>query len=475
MNTKTVKNIREPLKKPRPLKTAPSLDQAKDTKDSLSAKARADLLSELEILNVRISNCDFDEVVTADISTMCALLKKYGEELDSAHKEALDRYFCTLRNVCREDRLDVLSRLKLLEIIETRAMHWKLNENICNYFNSRYIQLEEVNERQNMSGSVSPSVITNAQNQSFSNVNSGISLAPGEFLRSSGKFSKPTKIAGKNYYKDEIVIRNCDSGKVNAGARDRLVQITGPHEEAISHAKYLVEDTIKRNVSPVRDNMNAPELTIDSKDHVDYGTSYFDRNVQAPSKRNLTHSYSMSDASSRDFCIPVYVGHDVIMLSGAKSELLKTAKAVLTEYFAGPLEKEPSILSQSKTSLLNNQRFTLTKQASLKDNLPSTISSVEHGYSRQSSSMSSSSDDILPDEESSDLEAISPPVAAPIPPPTYPGRRVYTREFLLECARLPLSHKPPSDYEQISTLFPELISQPSVLFDPAPYLQNQNA
>lgn len=38
-------------------------------------------------------------------------------------------------------------------------------------------------------------------------------LGPGELIRNSGKFTKPTKIPGKNYSKDEIVIRNADSGK----------------------------------------------------------------------------------------------------------------------------------------------------------------------------------------------------------------------------------------------------------------------
>lgn len=38
-------------------------------------------------------------------------------------------------------------------------------------------------------------------------------LGPGEVIRASGKFSKPTKIPGKNYSKDEVVIRNADSGK----------------------------------------------------------------------------------------------------------------------------------------------------------------------------------------------------------------------------------------------------------------------
>lgn len=38
-------------------------------------------------------------------------------------------------------------------------------------------------------------------------------LGPGEIIRNSGKFAKPTRIPGKNYCKDEVVIRNADSGK----------------------------------------------------------------------------------------------------------------------------------------------------------------------------------------------------------------------------------------------------------------------
>ena len=40
-------------------------------------------------------------------------------------------------------------------------------------------------------------------------------LLPGEVVGSSGKFLQPTRIPGKNYFKDEVVIRNADSGKVN--------------------------------------------------------------------------------------------------------------------------------------------------------------------------------------------------------------------------------------------------------------------
>lgn len=55
--------------------------------------------------------------------------------------------------------------------------------------------------------------------QVLNSVNAAVSqpllLGPGELVKSSGKFAAPTKIPGKNYCKDEVVIRNSDSGKGN--------------------------------------------------------------------------------------------------------------------------------------------------------------------------------------------------------------------------------------------------------------------
>lgn len=54
----------------------------------------------------------------------------------------------------------------------------------------------------------------------------GQSLQPGEVVKNSGKFTKPTKIPGKNYSKDEIIIRNADSGKGEfSGGVETLKQI----------------------------------------------------------------------------------------------------------------------------------------------------------------------------------------------------------------------------------------------------------
>lgn len=73
-------------------------------------------------------------------------------------------------------------------------------------FKTIYLQPETMNEKSLLGTSPTGLSLNHSTNI----------LAPGELIRSSGKFPMPTKIPGKNYSKDEIVIRNADSGKGNA-------------------------------------------------------------------------------------------------------------------------------------------------------------------------------------------------------------------------------------------------------------------
>ena len=72
-------------------------------------------------------------------------------------------------------------------------------------------------------------------------------LSPGEVVKTSGKFSKPTRIAGKNYCKDEVVIRNQDSGKV-MGIKGRRVHMIEELSETIisfQRGSYTTEHLVK--------------------------------------------------------------------------------------------------------------------------------------------------------------------------------------------------------------------------------------
>ena len=202
--------------------------------------------------------------------------------------DQVDRCYVSLRNGCRDDRLSLASRYRLLEVIELRAMNWQPNDNLVNYYKQKLalIEAEECMmddpQQQALEYVLSPTIyapggtqiplyaaaphqIIYAQPTPTTPTAAPVpqqastppSLAPGEVVKASGKFAKPTRIPGKNYCKDEVVIRNADSGKVMGlkgrrvhmieelsetiisfqrvapGARERLVQITGPHDDNI--------------------------------------------------------------------------------------------------------------------------------------------------------------------------------------------------------------------------------------------------
>ncbi|XP_055539124.1 eukaryotic translation initiation factor 4E-binding protein Mextli isoform X2 [Wyeomyia smithii] len=179
------------------------------------------------------------------MNALLANLRLYGPQLENVSKDTLDRAFVIFRNASQDERLNIMTRLNLLELIELRAKSWQVSDGINTYYKHKATNVEPDAIGDSSLLSTSPPGLSLGQQMIPS-------LSPGELIRASGKFSKPTKIPGKTYCKDEIVIRNADSGKVNPGAKERLVQITGPNEEKINYAKQLIEDTIRRNASPVR-------------------------------------------------------------------------------------------------------------------------------------------------------------------------------------------------------------------------------
>jgi len=51
--------------------------------------------------------------------------------------DQLDRIFVTFRNGCRDERLDYLSRVHLLEAIELRASNWQGCDNLTAYYKAK--------------------------------------------------------------------------------------------------------------------------------------------------------------------------------------------------------------------------------------------------------------------------------------------------------------------------------------------------
>merc|ERR1712180_246020 len=147
--------------------------------------------------------------------------------------------------------------------------------------------------------------------------------------------------------------RKCFSDRVVPGAKERLVQITGPAQDNILQAKGLIEDTIRRNQSPL------PREEVEEE--VENICSGYDMN---DSKRNTL--VAEREVPIHEYKYTVNVGEECIRVTGANLDLVRTAKLVLDEYFSltgeGTTVQQTSTPVQSQTPGLESRQrpvFTL--------------------------------------------------------------------------------------------------------------------
>jgi len=317
---------------------------------SLEMSGLEDLVVTMENVARHLVNRNYSLVVLSALNGLYSSLHQCGMQLDTLYKDQLDKLMSVFRTASRDEELELVSRVQILHIIELRAAGWVTNDNMVNYYKQRLSHMENIENRMTRD---SPQICHTAPislNANAPDFNPGPGqclLLPGEVVGSSGKFGQPTKIPGKNYFKDEVVIRNADSGKVMGlkgrrvhmieqltetvvsfqrvvpGARERLVQLTGPGYDNIVQAKLLIEETIRRNQSPIpRDEvMPSPQEISSSLDTAD-------------SRRNTLIAPDREGASIDEYKYTVNVGEECIRITGASLDLVRTAKLVLEEYFS---------------------------------------------------------------------------------------------------------------------------------------------
>lgn len=71
---------------------------------------------------------------TDSLNILLANLRLYGPELEVYYKDALDRAFVAFRNASQDERLSIISRMNLLELIELRAKSWQVSDGINTYY-----------------------------------------------------------------------------------------------------------------------------------------------------------------------------------------------------------------------------------------------------------------------------------------------------------------------------------------------------
>ncbi|KOB78991.1 MIF4G domain-containing protein B [Operophtera brumata] len=267
-----------------------------------------DLIVLTEAVAYQMMQGSYDRVLQSNVSTMYSNLKLYGAQLEELYKDFLDRYFVVFRNGSQDERLDKKTRLHLLELIELRAKLWQGSNYMSQYYRHRGTHSEGSG-----AGASSPSLAAPAEPPAM--------LGPGELIKPSGKFPKPTKIPGKNYSKDEVVIRNADSGKV-MGIKGRRV--------------HMIEELSDTIISFQRVRLESEEPALGgSRGSLDSGEEDAPmlREKSPHNSRALLHSFSTNDAALGEYKYTVTFGQHSIKITGPNLDLVKTAKLVLDEYF----------------------------------------------------------------------------------------------------------------------------------------------
>ncbi|KAJ0182014.1 hypothetical protein K1T71_002736 [Dendrolimus kikuchii] len=489
--TRTVKK----LEVPRPLKSTTSSAHNRNSVLDVKINSVDDLIVLTEAVAYQMMQGNYDRALQSNVATMYSNLKLYGAQLEALYKDFLDRYFVVFRNGSQDERLDKKTRLHLLELIELRAKLWQGSDYMSQYYRHRGTHAEPllVPTMEGSAGvaSASPPLAAPADPPAL--------LAPGEVIKPSGKFPKPTKIPGKNYSKDEVVIRNADSGKVmgikgrrvhmieelsdtiisfqrvSPGAKERLVQITGPNEENVNHAKHLIGDTIRRNASPVRlesglDGVGprGSRASLDSNGSDDAPRPR-EKSPHANS-RALLHSFSTNDAALGEYKYTVTFGQHSIKITGNNLELVKTAKLVLDEYFesAGALEA---------MGLGSGDFFTLSQRpgAALLLRDDTALNGTDDDVFAPPSPNANNNNDQQETAAGEDATPRRPRFSRATSTDKNQGggsRQTYTYETLVQYADSPLSKLPPAG---LAAFPPELARKSCLEFDSATYLKKVRA
>ncbi|XP_024880580.1 eukaryotic translation initiation factor 4E-binding protein Mextli isoform X2 [Temnothorax curvispinosus] len=454
------------LEKPRPLK----LNQRNSTVDGRITTVE-DIVSLIDNVAMQLTNGFHDRTLQMNVISMCSHLKLYANQLEAIYKDQLDRAFVAIRNGSQDDRLDLTTRVHLLELIELRAKQWRHTDSMDVYYMQKLSHLDNLTE-------AVPDTPTNLSSPllTMTSPTSAPILGPGEVIKNSGKFAKPTRIPGKNYCKDEVVIRNSDSGKVNPGAKERLVQITGTSEDKIHYAKDLIKDTIQRNASPVRleqssggekGAMGGSSSSLNSSASDESNRLQQSQQHNSRLRSSLLHSLSTNDASIGEYKYTVTVGNQSLKITGCNLDLVRTAKLVLDEHFLGDPENFTSGIEYFNYE--DEPNFTITTTST--PIVPRTpLSPLDNVNAPASLGRELSVDSAATSSESEETYKPRPISEERGSTQQVPEARELTYEFLLLCASGPYAKRPPADWARIQKECPNIVRKaPIRWFEPEAY------
>lgn len=76
------------------------------------------------------------------MTVLLSNLRMMGPQMEIFSKDTLDRAFVTFRNASQDERLNIMTRLNLLELIELRAKSWQNSDGTNSYYKHKATNVE---------------------------------------------------------------------------------------------------------------------------------------------------------------------------------------------------------------------------------------------------------------------------------------------------------------------------------------------
>ncbi|XP_050028155.1 uncharacterized protein [Dermacentor andersoni] len=359
MSVKSTKCVRK-LERPRPLRSTdtpgfdpdksltPLLSPAEDTTSLIDGVTCAStdellLLSQVESLCASIGNGNRG----ATVSQICSLLKAKGATMESGFKDQLDRHFVTLRNAARDDGLDSVGRLRLLEVVELRAMGWQSDKSDAGYYARKFEELgfestalddatamelsrafeqrhhqEQRPQTETIKAETKPAAppILPWTSQEIKNPENS---ANPQSVSCQGPLKGEISFQNHNIWKespnlqDTQTHRRLDSSDNEGVVQNANASTQGQQSEGVvGMAKKVISENIARYSGPPMQNGKWANGTT---------TDYLDMYLKTP---------AVADSDAEACVRTVTVGKDVVQISGTNSTIVNMSTLVLRSFFS---------------------------------------------------------------------------------------------------------------------------------------------
>ncbi|XP_024218221.1 uncharacterized protein mxt isoform X1 [Halyomorpha halys] len=245
--------------------------------------------------------------------------------------------------------------------------------------------------------------------------------------------------------------------RVNPGAKERLVQITGPNETKIMMARQLIEDTIKRNASPVR------EVNIVGTKEVGGSNSSINSSASDESNRLLGSIVSSGKPiclSATEYKYSVRINEDVINISSTNLELLNDAKILLDSTYVDKSAENNNIEDKPTRSDFNYS-FSGYNSNSIHEPQEVVSNDIASNTEKDCVNESDISSESVTESVHSLLARNNSIVTG--------MKKEYSRQFLLDCSTSKASLMKPRNWDYVVNTYPAIVKEHSLPFDAQAY------